>query len=276
MTKTPLISVIIVSWNVSGSLHHCLESVAHTKYPNLEVIVIDNASADASVSVIKEFNRRGLPNSKRNPFLVQLIINPENLGFPKAVNQGLDKAKGDYILLLNPDTRISPDFFIKSVQFFIDYPDAAIMGPELLNIDGTVQGSVFREPSVTNTLREFWLGQRGLTAKYSPLGPDPVAVDAISGACLFMPRQTLDRIGKLTEEVFMYYEDLDYCRRIRFAGWRVYFNPQIKVIHEHGKSSEKAGDKASEYLTASSIWYNGKFKHCLMWFISWTGQKLQR
>jgi len=237
----------------------------YIQYPH-HLIVIDNASSDDSEELIGHKSFSALK--------IKYIQNSANFGLPKAVNQGLNVATGDYILFLNPDARIPPDFFTKSLQLFQDFPDAGIMGPELVDPDGTVQGSVFKEPSIVATFREFWLKERGLTAKYTPLGPDPVPVNAVSGACMFFPRHTLDLVGLFTEKVFMYYEDLDYCRRIRLAGWKIYFNPRIKVLHEHGQSSLKSGGKTAQYIKTSSIWYNGWLKHWLMYLITRSGRML--
>lgn len=239
------ISVVIVNWNVSVALRRCIKSVQDTKYPNLELIVVDN-------------------NSDVKPKNVT-IQNDKNIGFPAAVNQGLKRATGEYILILNPDARAPTDLFVKSIQFMRDYPDAGVMGPKLVNLDGTIQGSVFDEPTLFKP-----------TQKYTPRTKNPVAVDAVSGACMFIPRSTVDKVGLFTEEVFMYYEDMDYCRRIRRLGLKVYFNPQITVVHEHGASAKQniqASDWRS-YLWKSSLWYNGPLKHYLMWFISWSSQKL--
>ncbi len=242
----PKVSVVIVNWNVAAALKRCVKSVQDTKYPNLELIVIDN-------------------NSDVKPKTVT-IQNDKNIGFPAAVNQGLKRATGDYVLILNPDARVPADLFVKSIQFIDGHPDAGVMGPKLVNLDGTTQGSVFDEPTLFKP-----------TLKYTPSGKAPVAVDAISGACMFMPKRTLDKVGLFTEEVFMYYEDMDYCRRIRRLGLKVYFNQQITVVHEHGASAKQnvqASDWRS-YLWKSSLWYNGPVKHYLMWFISLVGQKLR-
>ena len=239
------ISVIIVNWNVTSTLQRCVKSVLATKYPNLELIIVDNNS------VIKP--------------LVVSIQNKVNLGFPKAVNQGLKKSTGDYLLLLNPDTRLPKDFFVKMVDFCKSHFDVGVVGPKFTDPDGTPQGSVFPELSIF-----------GSSQKYTPMSSGPITVNAISGACMFLPRGTIEKIGLLTEEVFMYYEDLDYCRRVRKAGLRIYFHPGITIIHEHGQSAQKnpqAGDWRG-YLWKSSLWYNGPIKHYLMWFISWTRQKL--
>ncbi len=261
----PLISVIIVSWNVADSLSRCLSSVLATKYEKLEIIVIDNHSSDKSVSTVSAFR-----DSR-----ITLIKNFKNLGFPKAVNQGLEAAAGDFFLLLNPDARIPKDFFQEVLQFLRAHPKTLLVGPKLADPDGTPQGSVFPEPSLTRAIGEFWFGKSGLTAKFTPSGQSPVLVNAVSGACMFFPRKTLNLVGRLTESVFMYYEDLDFCRRIRQKGGEIYFLPEVVVIHEHGQSSAQISGRASNYLVSSSLWYNGAIKHYLLWFISWTGQKFR-
>lgn len=273
------ISVVIVNWNVTGSLERCLKSIHDTKYSELETIVVDN-------------------NSEIKPKSVT-IQNLENLGFPKAVNQGLNSSTGEFIVLLNPDTRVPKDFFIKIVNFFNDYPDATIMGPRFENTDGSIQGSVFPEPSIINTFREFWLGQKDLTGKYSP---DKICeVFAVSGGCMVIPRSTIEKIGFLTEEIFMYYEDMDYCRRVHKAGLKVYFNPDISIVHEHGQSSKQLpGEKyrnlietliyplrkvfnipnksisSEHYRTEAGIWYNGWIKSVILALIIWTSERLGR
>ena len=269
MQAIPSFSVIIVSWNVAESLKQCLNSIFATGYDNLEVIVIDNASNDTSAKVAKGFSS------------VLFIQNTKNIGFPKAVNIGLRQSRGDYLVILNPDTRVSQNFFTQSLNFFTQHPDAWIMGPKLINTDGTIQGSVFPEPSILNSFREFWLGQSGLTAKYVPTSGHPQSVNCISGSCMIMPRSTLDKIGLMTERVFMYFEDLDYCRRIRRLGGKIYFNPKIVIVHEHGNSTKQSA-RANPvllpfwkgYLWDSSLWYNGPLKHYVMIAVSWTGQKL--
>lgn len=256
-TTVPKISVIVVSWNVAESLKRCLHSVFETGYPNLEVIVIDNHSSDDSIKISRSFKELG----------VTVLVNYANLGFPKAVNQGLERSTGDYLLILNPDARLPKDFFLNALAFYAENPDAAVMGPKLVDPDGKPQGSVFPEPSVLANIREFWFGQTGLTGKFTPEYPGPVTVNAISGACMFFPRETLKSIGKFTEEVFMYYEDLDYCRRIRNSGGKIFFNPDIVVIHEHGQSSQKSEGRTNNYIKDSSRWYNGTFKYYLIWFV---------
>lgn len=237
------ISVIIVNWNVAASLTKCLASL---HYPHLEIIVIDNASQVSPV----------LPSS------VHLILNDHNVGFPKALNQGLRQATGNYLLVLNPDTRLPKDFFTKALAFFAAHPDAGVMGPKFIDPDGSPQGSVFSEPSIFSP-----------TIKYTPPDSSPVSVNCVSGACMFFPRATLQRVGYFTEQVFMYFEDFDYCRRIRQAGLKIYFNPEITIVHEHGQSSAQT-PSAPNYLAQSSLWYNGPIKYYLQTLVLKTRSKL--
>lgn len=253
-----LISVIIVNWNVVDSLERCIKSVMDTKYANLELIIIDN-------------------NSEIKPKFVS-IQNSTNIGLPKAWNQGVKRASGDYILILNPDTRLPKDFFVEAIAYLKSHPEVGVLGPKFIDPDGTPQGSVFPEPSIINAIREYWFGQKGLTQKYTPNTEyrTPITVNAISGACMFFPRSTIEKIGEFTEKVFMYYEDLDYCRRLRRAGLKIIFHPGITIVHEHGQSAAQSGGIALEYHRNASLWYNGPLKYYLLWFILWSGQRFQK
>ena len=255
------VSVICVNWNVSELFDKCIKSIFDTKYPDLELILIDN-------------NSRKSPKIPQDP-KVTYIQNISNIGFPAAVNQGLKLFSGDYVLLLNPDTRIPNDFIDKAIEFMKFNKKTGIMGPKFVDPDGTPQGSVFPEPSVINTIREYWLGRKGLTEKYTPSDHEPITVNAVSGACMFMPKAVVKMVGLFTDKVFMYYEDLDYCRRIRRAGLKVIFNPNIEIVHEHGQSS-KQNILANKYLMDASRWYNGRLKHYILWFIIWTSQKIKQ
>lgn len=257
----PKISVVTVNWNVNDLLHDCLKSVLATDYPNLEVIVVDNAS-----------RRRFLPPS--DPRVV-FVRNKINVGLPRAWNQGLKLAGGDYLLILNPDTQLPVDFFVRMVETAKSIIDVGVIGPKFVDPNGRPQGSVFPEPSVINYIRQYWLGRFGLVDKFTPTSPLPVEVNCVSGACLFFPRSTYERIGPFTERTFMYYEDLDYCRRIRRAGLKVVFNPKTTIIHGHGRSTRQTGGAAHRYLWDASLWYNGTFKHYLLWFVTWSAQKLK-
>jgi GT2 family glycosyltransferase len=253
------ISVLIVNWNVSELFEKCVKSVLDTKYSDLELILIDNDS----------HKKPKIPQDPR----VIYIQNKSNLGFPAAVNQGLKLFTGDYVLILNPDTQLSKNFFTKAISFLNTDSEIGVMGPRFVDPDSTPQGSVFLEPSVLNTLKEYWFGQKGLTEKYVPTVT--CEVNAVSGACMFMSSLIVKKVGLFTDKVFMYYEDLDYCRRIRNLGYKVVFNSEIEIVHAHGQSS-KQNILSNKYLSDASVWYNGKLKHSLLWFIIWTSQKIRK
>lgn len=255
------ISVIVVNWNVGESFARCIKSVLDTGYPNLELILIDNAS-------------KVKPKIPKDTW-IKFIQNESNIGLPKAWNQGLKLATGEYVLILNPDTRLPKDFFEKGLTLLKSDPQIGVMGPKFVDPDGTPQGSVSHESTILNAIREFWFGEKGAFQKYVPKENYPVGVDTISGACMFMPKNVVNKIGLFTEEVFMYYEEKDYCRRLRKAGLKVIFYPDITIVHEHGRSAVQ-NPKANEYLVQSSKWYNSIIKYYILWFVIWTSQKIKR
>lgn len=231
-----MFSVIIVNWNVADSLKACLDSILATKFTDLEIIVVDNASSDQSISQLKSHFPK-----------ITLIANATNRGFPAAVNQGLQITKGDYLVILNPDTQVPKDFFAKCLDFFSLYPTAALMGPKFLD-----EGSVYNEPNIQNTIKTYWLRQ--LLPKYTPDTPTPINVNAISGACMVMPRKTLSQVGPFTEEVFMYFEDLDYCRRLRKLKLPIFFNPHLQILHSHGQSARQTPQNVYKYFWETLIY----------------------
>lgn len=254
----PKVSVICINWNVADLFEKCVRSVLDTKYPDLELILIDNNSD----------KKPKIPQDPRITF----IQNRSNIGFPAAVNQGLKLFVGDYVLLLNPDTQLPKDFFVKAIDLLSNDPKIGVMGPKFVDPDGTSQGSVYHEPSIVRTMKEYWFGNKGLTEKYTPQTDTPVEVDVVMGACMFMPRKVVEKVGLFTDKVFIFYEDFDYCRRIRNLGFKVVFNPTLVIKHAHGQST-KQNPLANKLLMAASKWYNGTIKHSILWFIIWTSQK---
>jgi len=245
------LSVIIVSFNTKKFLKNCLSSIKKA-----EVIVVDNGSSDGSPEMVK------------NQFpKVKLVENRENVGFARAAGQGLNHVRGKYVLLLNPDTEVKEGALEKLVAFVKKEPEAGVVGARLLDPDGTVQPSVYHLPTIGGAVREYWLGQKGAYEKYAPKGKKPVEVEAVTGAAMLVSRKTIEKIGFLDKDYFLYFEDLDYCRRARQAGLKVYYLPEAEIIHHHGKSAAKVGSKAYQYLTQSSKIYNGLLKYYLLYLI---------
>lgn len=270
------LSVIIVNYNTCDLLRKCLQSIKETtknfENPSTEVIVIDNASTDESIEDIKNITLL-LRSEQAN---IKSIKNKANVGFAKAVNQGIKIAQGKYVLLLNPDTEVRNGAIRKLVEFARSADGAGVIGAKLLNPDGSIQPSVFHFPTVWRAIREFWLGQKNAYSKYIPYSSEPVSVEAVVGAAFLITPEARKKVGLLDERYFMYFEDLDYCRRIHEAGLSVYYLPSAKVYHEHGGVTRTVGVNARRWLVDSSKIYNGIIKHSLLTFILWLGQKWKK
>ena len=235
MTK-PDLSIIIVSWNVRELLQNCLHSILAETNLTMQIIVVDSASTDGSAAMVAE----NFPQ-------VELVACQENVGFPGGNNLGLERANGRYILLLNPDTVVHGDALAKMVSYLEENPKVGVVGPQLLNEDGSVQSSRRRFPTMRTAFFEStWLqpyAPQALLDDYfvrDVADEETAVVEWLMGACLMIRQEIVAQVGGLDEKYFMYSEELDYCRRIHEAGWQVVYYPQAKVTHLSGKSSEQA------------------------------------
>jgi hypothetical protein len=231
------LSVVIVSFNARDYLRRCLGSLyEHTQGVAYEVIVVDNASWDDSAQMVEsEFPQ------------ASLICCSANQGFAAACNRGIAQAKGESIVLLNPDTEVADDAFALMVAYCREQPQVGILGPKLLNSDGSLQLSCRRFPSHLTGLfnrqsvitRLFPRNRFSSRYLMSDWNHDSIAdVDWLSGACMLLRRQMLDDIGPLDEGFFMYIEDVDICYRAHQGGYRVVYLPQAVVTHHIGRSSD--------------------------------------
>jgi GT2 family glycosyltransferase len=231
------LSIIIVSWNVRSLLQTCLKSVEVEQGAlRLEIIVVDSGSDDGSPEMVRE----QFPQ-------VHLIVREDNVGFPLGNNIGLAEANGRYLLLLNPDTEVVGEALSRMVGYLDGNPDVGVVGGQLLNPDNTVQSSRRRFPTVATAFFEStWFqpfAPKGILRRYYAEDIDDgetADVDWVKGACLMTRKTILDEVGPLDADYFMYSEELDWCKRIKMAGWRVVYFPEAKIIHYEGKSSEQA------------------------------------
>ncbi len=260
------LSIIIVSWNTRQLLKSCLESIVNSQPSNvqIEIIIVDNGSSDGSREYLKKIV---------NGQSFGVIFNDRNLGFAKAVNQAIDIAKGKHVLLLNPDARIQAGSIKELLKFGENNSEAGVVGPQLINPDGTIQASCYNFQTIPKAIKEFWFGKKDLFSKYYPQTNKPTEVDALVGAVFLITDKALKRVGELDEKYFLYYEDIDYCKRVWQAGLKVYYLPSVRVLHEHGASGKKIPQKTNKWLIESSIKYHGIIKHYLINFIIWSGQK---
>ncbi len=233
------ISIIIVNYNVREFLRQSLLSIRKA-ITNLtaEIFVVDNASNDGSAGMV----RREFPE-------VKLIANRDNLGFAAANNQALRQATGRLLVLLNPDTVVQEDTFTAIRAFFDQHPETGMAGCKVLNPDGSLQLACrrsFPTPWVAFTRlsglsRLFpdtrWFGRYNLT--YLPEN-ETAEVEAISGSFMAARREALEQVGLLDEDFFLYGEDLDWCFRMRAAGWKIHYFPGTQIIHFKGESAKQS------------------------------------
>lgn len=257
MADTVTLSIIIANHNTRELLRQCLTSIFQLRGRlDLEIIVIDNASGDDSVRM----TRADFPR-------VRLIQNRDNVGFAKAVNQGLQVANGRYLLLLNSDTEIKPNALQHSIAFLEAHPEAGIVGCKLLNPDGSLQPSCESFPRWQDFLFEALLleklfprsrvfGRMHLTY----FGYDRAAeVGYVKGAFLLVRRAVYDAIGGLDEAFYFYGEEMDWCYRAKQAGWLVYFTPAAQIVHYGGQSSDPISPRMFVQLHQSRFRFYSKY-----------------
>jgi len=230
------IDIIIVNYNSSSHLEKCIESIKASadSFP-ITFYVVDNHSSDDIHRVVTLYPE------------ANFSLNKKNLGFAAAVNQALRQGSAPYVVLINPDAHVTPGFFESVVSYMNSNTDVGIVGPKILNSDGSVQGSARSFP---NTLT----GLFGRTSLLTRLFPNnrisranilthsrhvkfPVKVDWVSGACMIVRRPAIAEIGGMDERFFMYWEDADWCTRMRKKNWKVIYYPMVSVIHHVGVSS---------------------------------------
>jgi len=267
------LSIIIVSWNVSKLLATCLESILAGSVtvgePSadkrcVEIIVVDSHSSDDTVEMLRE----------RFP-QVRVLAQAENLGFTRCNNIGLKAASGRYVMLLNPDTEVVGDALPRMMDYLDEHPDVGIVGPHTLNAAGTTQLTRRRFPGLGVAFFEStWLqayAPRSVLDHYYMLdaGSDDAILDAdwVQGSALMARREVYDQIGALDEAYVMYSEELDWCRRVKDAGWRVVYVGTAQIIHHGGKSSEQVAARSHIHYQQSKLRYFRKYHGWLVAFV---------
>lgn len=233
------LSIIIVNYNTGQLTASCVKNILQKKLPvSYEIIVVDNGSDDDSVSLLKS----DYPE-------IQVIANEQNLGLARAVNIGIEQAGGQYILVLNPDIVVIDDAIEKLIDYMEQNPDVGVAGGKLLSPNGKLQYSSYRfYKPMTILYRRTGLGntKKGKQAVSRFLMKDYdhsqiTDVDWLMGACLLIRTKALKQVGGMDERFFLYFEDVDWCRRFWEKGWRVVYMPKAHFSHYHQQSSRTNG-----------------------------------
>lgn len=259
------LSIIIVSWKVKDYLKNCLRSVnEHKGTLSLEIFVVDNNSSDGTAQMVKEeFSN------------VQLIANDFNVGFAKACNQALRKAQGEFILLLNPDTEILNEALVKMVDFMKQNPAVGLSSCKILNPDKTLQLSIRKFPNLISQIlillkiHNFFPRLKPIK-NYYQLDFDYShfqEVDQIMGAFFMIRKKVIDQIGFLDEKFWIWLEEVDFCKRVKEAGWKIVYNPQAEIIHHKAGSFSQISPIQAQDLFNRSLLYYFKKHHSLFAYL---------
>src|SRR5215831_2524988 len=230
------IAAVIINYKSRDALALCLDALAAST-EEVEPVVVANDSRDGSVEML----------AQRYPS-VRLITNAENVGYSRAVNQGISATRTPFLLVMNPDCRLEPGTARALTEYLTSHPKTGIVGPQLRGSDGSVElsGRSFPSPST------FLFNRYSLLTRLFPNNPwsrryllsdwdrtTEREVDWLSGSCLMVRREAIDQVGGMDESFFMFNEDVDWCRRMKLAGWAVAFLPSAVAVHEIGASKRR-------------------------------------
>jgi len=271
------LGIVIVNWNTRDYLKRCLETIlASTGDFSYRAVVVDNASTDGSAEMV----RQEFPS-------VELIASTVNGGYPYGNNLGLRalgyRGAGDvapdaprYALLLNPDTELPPNALYEMVQFMDSRPEIGVAGPKLVLEDGSLDLACRRSfPTPVISLYRF----SGLSklfprnprfGRYNMTFADPdqeIEVDSVVGAYMQVRREAIEKVGLLDESFFMYGEDLDWAYRIKKAGWKVFYHPQVVVKHVKRAASRQSKKAQFEFQRAMLIFYRKHYQASTPWWL---------
>lgn len=251
------VAAVIVNFNSGAELQEALASVAaDLDGVEWEAVVVDNASTDASERAAETAGSR-----------VRLLRNRDNVGFGRGVNQGVQATTAPVVLILNPDCRLAPGAVSALRTELGAYRECALVGPKVLDPDGSVQGSARGDPDMLTgvfgrrgALRRLLPGLRAssrnvVTDEALRSGKRSVVVDWVSGACMLVRRDAFAAVGGFDERYFLYWEDADLCRRLRAAGYHVRYVPAATAVHRVGQSSKSAPAASIRAFHASAYRY---------------------
>lgn len=278
------LSIGIVNYNTADLTGKLLESIFKKESgfdPRImEIIVLDNGRTDPCKDKIRDF----LPR-------IKYLQNPENEGFSRGYNRTIRFSLGEYYLMLNSDIELLPGGLTELIKVEDQFHGTVVLGGKLVFPDLSSQNSAFHLPAVSGAFKEYFLAQKGSYFMFDPTvhpggekmrlhprgGAGAIKVEGLAMACFFIPKKILNYAGLLDETKFIFFEDIEYCKRLRNFGILIYFVPSAKFIHHHGASTKKIGlEKANKLLIESSRKYHGSFYYFFLTWILRLGQKFGR
>jgi len=251
MSESAKLAVVIVSFETRDTLLEALAALEAGVGPSIETVVVDNASTDGSAAAV----RARFPGAR-------VIANAENVGFSRACNQGARETHAPFVLFLNPDATLAPGALVALVALVEKHPRVGIAGPRTRSSNGEIQVSTGADLSLVSEWRQRRL-VRGVARRDPRALAEAEARHAVehepgwvSGACLLARRAALDAVSGFDERFFLYEEDADLCRRVRAAGFKVLFTPEVEVRHAQGRSMARAPERARlEYHRSHLLYY---------------------
>ena len=244
------VTAMVVNWNAGGQLSQCVASLLEEgARADLAVVVVDNASGDGSVTALGPLRKQ-----------VTLIQTGRNLGFGRAVNRGLASSEGFYVAVLNPDVVLNPGSLERMVRFLEQEPDAGIVGPRLLDSQQRALATCGLRPGLAGEVCSRFLLHLILPflkfRRRTPRTTGPVGW--VTGACFVARRSALEAVGGMDEAIFMYYEDVDLCLRLKQKGWGVFHLPAAHGTHLGGHSSKQSLERMLVASEASYAYFLAK------------------
>lgn len=262
------LSICIVNFNTADLTRNLLESIFKEESgfdpKSMEVIVLDNGSQDNCKEIIKKYISR-----------IKYLQNEKNEGFTRGYNKTISYSKGQYVLMLNSDIEVLPGSLKKMIEKAEQFNDKAVLGGRLYFPDMSDQDSCFYLPTISGVFKEYFLAEKGSYFMFLP--EKEMQVEGLVMACFMIPEKIINKVGLLDEGTFIFFEDIEYCRRLKRMGVSLYFLPEAKFIHHHGGSTKrlKSGE-AYKLLTKGSKHYHGEFYYWMLFAVMWLGQKFGR
>jgi GT2 family glycosyltransferase len=259
---TPRVSIIIVNYNSAHFIRRCIDTIG---FDDSEIIIIDNASRKSDVGALKSLSRGG----------VKIIFNERNEGFAKGCNQGIESARGEYLLFLNPDTIIFGDALERLLECFQARIETAAVGPRIWwDTARTLQlpPSFLPSPSfdlLFSSMKIPLLGalpsRRAMKRHYTYWHTEhPLSVSMLSGAAILTSRDIIEKVGTFDESFSLYFEDSDWCRRALRSGYRLFMCPEAEICHFYNQSAQHPHSGSSDIFNSSRVYYASKHFHPLL------------